>query len=69
MTALVVEKEGAGLTSETVREFAGEHLARYKVPKRVEFVEDLPETATGKVQKYELREEYWEDEERLVGQG
>ncbi|HET7325326.1 MAG TPA: long-chain-fatty-acid--CoA ligase [Halococcus sp.] len=69
VTALVVAKPGSGLTEETVREFAGEQLARYKVPKRVEFVDDLPETATGKVQKYQLREDYWEDEERLVGQG
>jgi fatty-acyl-CoA synthase len=33
----------------------------------VDFVEDLPETATGKVQKYELRDRYWEGEERRVG--
>jgi fatty-acyl-CoA synthase len=69
VTALVVEKPDAELVSEDIKEFAGERLARYKVPKQVEFVDDLPETATGKVQKYELREDYWEDEERLVGQG
>jgi fatty-acyl-CoA synthase len=69
VTALVVPKPDADLTSEAVREFAGDHLARFKVPKQVEFVDDLPETATGKVQKYQLRQDYWEDEERLVGQG
>ncbi|WP_160132657.1 long-chain-fatty-acid--CoA ligase [Halococcus salsus] len=69
VTALVVAKSGASPTAEAIREFAGEHLARYQVPKRVEFVDDLPETATGKVQKYQLRQEYWEGEERLVGQG
>jgi fatty-acyl-CoA synthase len=68
VTALVVPKEGADVDGEGIREFAGEHLARYKVPKRVEFVENLPETATGKVQKYQLRQDYWEGEERLVGQ-
>jgi fatty-acyl-CoA synthase len=68
VTALVVAKSGTDSTAEGIREFAGEHLARYQVPKRVEFVEDLPETATGKVQKYQLRQEYWEGEERLVGQ-
>ena len=69
VTALVVRKSDEDLTDEDVMEFAGERLARYKVPKRVEFVDDLPETATGKIQKYQLREEYWEDEERLVGMG
>ncbi|WP_277553853.1 class I adenylate-forming enzyme family protein [Halobaculum limi] len=69
VTALIVQKPGAGLTIEAVKEFAGERLARYKIPKVVEFVDELPETATGKIQKYQLRQEYWEDEERLVGQG
>ena len=68
VTALVVPKEGADVDGEGIREFTGERLARYKMPKRVEFVEDLPETATGKVQKYQLRQDYWEGEERLVGQ-
>ncbi|WP_129113683.1 class I adenylate-forming enzyme family protein [Halegenticoccus tardaugens] len=69
VTALVVKKSDAELTIDNVREFAGERLARYKIPKEVAFVDDLPETATGKVQKYQLRQEYWEDEERLIGQG
>lgn len=69
VTALVVQKPDAAFTDEDVIAFAGERLARYKIPKYVEFVDDLPETATGKVQKYQLREEYWEDEERLVGMG
>jgi len=43
-------------------------LASYKVPDSIDFVDDLPETATGKVQKYELREDYWEGQERRVGQ-
>lgn len=67
VTALIVRKSGIDLTAEDVMEFAGERLARYKIPKQVEFVDDLPETATGKVQKYQLREDYWKDEERLVG--
>jgi fatty-acyl-CoA synthase len=69
VTALVVEKPDAGLTEESVQDFAGERLARYKIPKQVDFVDDLLETATGKVQKYQLRQDYWEDEDRLVGQG
>jgi fatty-acyl-CoA synthase len=69
VTALVVNKPDANLDAETVQEFAEDRLAQYKVPKRVEFVDDLPETATGKIQKYQLRQEYWEDEDRLIGQG
>ncbi|MFB6107673.1 MAG: long-chain fatty acid--CoA ligase, partial [Haloplanus sp.] len=50
-------------------EFCREHVASYKVIKRVEFVKTLPTTATGKVQKYELRSKEWEDEDRMVGEG
>ena len=35
------------------------HIARFKVPKAVEFVDELPRTATGKPQKFELREKEW----------
>jgi fatty-acyl-CoA synthase len=34
-------------------------MAHFKAPKSVEFVETLPKTATGKVQKFALRERYW----------
>ncbi|QDX40669.1 class I adenylate-forming enzyme family protein [Salarchaeum sp. JOR-1] len=67
--ALVVQKDDAALTEDDVVAFARENMATYKAPTSVEFVESLPETATGKVQKYQLRQEYWEDEERMVGQG
>jgi acyl-CoA synthetase (AMP-forming)/AMP-acid ligase II len=46
--------------------YARENLAGYKVPKSVEFVEELPTNATGKVLKKILREPYWEGHERLV---
>jgi len=58
----------AGVTEDELVDFTREHLASYKVVRRVEFVEELPTTATGKVQKFELREE-WADEDRMVGQG
>jgi hypothetical protein len=35
----------------------------------VEFVAELPTTATGKIQKYELREREWADEDRRIGEG
>jgi fatty-acyl-CoA synthase len=67
--ALVVRKDGADLAEEDVIEFVREQLAHFKAPTSVDFVDDLPETATGKVQKYQLRQDYWEDEERMIGDG
>ena len=65
--ALVVPTDGDA-SEDDILEFVNERLANYKVPDGVDFVEDLPETATGKVQKYEIREDYWEGQERRVGQ-
>lgn len=64
--ALVVPMAGAELSEATVVEFARDRLAGFKTPKSVEFVDNLPETATGKIQKYELRESYWEGEDREI---
>jgi len=66
--AVIVTREGADVTESEIIDHAKDHLAGYKTPTRVDFVEELPETATGKVQKYELRERYWEEEQRRVGQ-
>jgi fatty-acyl-CoA synthase len=66
VTALIVRADES-LTEDDVEAFARERLAGYKIPRRIEFVEDLPDTATGKVQKFELRERYWEGEESRVG--
>ncbi|MDZ7702295.1 MAG: long-chain-fatty-acid--CoA ligase [Halobacteriales archaeon] len=65
--ALIVAHEGTEPTEEAIIEFCRERLAHYKCPTSVEFRDTLPQTATGKVQKYELREPYWDDEGRNVG--
>ncbi|SDR34984.1 long-chain-fatty-acid--CoA ligase [Natronobacterium texcoconense] len=57
------------VSAEELTEYTRDRLASYKVVRRVEFVEELPKTATGKTQKYELRQQEWEDEERMIGQG
>jgi acyl-CoA synthetase (AMP-forming)/AMP-acid ligase II len=41
-------------------------LAGYKCPKRVDFVDELPRTATGKLQKFKLRESYWQGHAKTV---
>ena len=53
--AFVVLKSGATADEDELREFARKHLAHFKAPHRVNFVLELPKTATGKIQKYVLR--------------
>ncbi|HEY8810922.1 MAG TPA: long-chain-fatty-acid--CoA ligase [Candidatus Dormibacteraeota bacterium] len=53
--AFVVLKEGESATEEEVISFARERLAHFKAPKEVHFVDALPKTATGKIQKFLLR--------------
>ena len=53
--AFVVRRAGAAVTAEELQRFARESLAGFQTPKGVTFVDELPKTATGKVQKYVLR--------------
>jgi acyl-CoA synthetase (AMP-forming)/AMP-acid ligase II len=53
--AFVVPRQGATVTGDDVAAHAREHLANFKVPRRVEIVAELPMNATGKVLKAELR--------------
>jgi fatty-acyl-CoA synthase len=53
--ACVVLKTGATVTEAELIDFLGERLARYKVPKRVAFMESMPVSAAGKILKRELR--------------
>ena len=64
--ALVVPVPGAELTEAEVIAHTREHLAGYKCPKRVEFRDALDRTATGKLQKFRLREPYWAGHHRQV---
>jgi fatty-acyl-CoA synthase len=61
--ACVVLKPGAEVTEEELIDFVRDHLARYKVPKSVEFMEELPLSSMGKILKRELREQFVESEE------
>jgi fatty-acyl-CoA synthase len=63
------DPDDPGVTVGELVDYTRDNLASYKAVQRVEFVEDLPTTATGKVQKYELREQEWEEEDQMVGQG
>jgi fatty-acyl-CoA synthase/long-chain acyl-CoA synthetase len=61
----VVVPEG-DLTAEELIEFADGTLSAYKKPKSVEFVEEIPTTPYGKMDKKALREPYWEDADRQI---
>jgi fatty-acyl-CoA synthase len=56
VAAAVKLREGSGLTAEDVQNYCRENIAYYKVPEYVDFVEEYPMTASGKIQKYKLRE-------------
>ncbi len=58
--AVVVTKPGETLTEEDVISYCKQHLAGYKCPKSVDFVESLPMNPIGKILKRELRAKYWE---------
>lgn len=55
LKAFVVRAEGASLDEDTVKAYVKEHLARYKVPREVVFLDELPRNPTGKILKRELR--------------
>jgi fatty-acyl-CoA synthase len=63
--ALVVT-DGSSVGADDLIAHCRESLAGYKCPKRVEFHETLPRTATGKLQKFKLREPFWAGRERKV---
>jgi len=58
--ALVVLKEGSAETVESLMAFCKANLAGFKRPTSLELVRELPRTATGKLQKFKLRERYWQ---------
>ncbi len=53
--AILTVREGAAVDTDTVREFLDGRIARYKLPKNVVIVDELPRTASGKVRKTDLR--------------
>lgn len=62
--AVITLKEEQKLTEDDIMNFCKDHLARYKAPRSVEFVDVLPKNPQGKILKRELRGKYWVDRER-----
>ncbi|MET8249159.1 AMP-binding protein [Streptomyces sp. NPDC005202] len=64
--ALVVKADGATVTEAEIIAHCKQRLAGYKAPTSVEFRTAIPQTATGKIQKFKLREPYWKGMQRKV---
>jgi fatty-acyl-CoA synthase len=56
LRAFVVKKENADLDEDTIKKYVKDNLAKYKVPREVIFLDELPRNSTGKILKRELRE-------------
>ena len=56
LRAFVVLKEGTELGEDEIKDYVRDHLARYKVPREVVFLDELPRNPTGKILKRQLRE-------------
>ena len=64
--ALVVRAPGSTLDEASLIAYCKTKLAGYKCPKRIEFRDELARTATGKLQKFKLREPYWAGRAKAV---
>jgi fatty-acyl-CoA synthase len=64
--ALVVARDGADVTEGALIDHCRANLAHFKAPTTVEFRDALDRTATGKLQKYKLRQPYWAGRDRAV---
>ena len=68
-TVSIAEKEGVSGDDElrsTLAAYCRENLAGFKVPRSIDFADELPRTGTGKIQKAKIREPYWEGRDRQI---
>jgi fatty-acyl-CoA synthase len=63
---IVVLKSGQRATEQEIIQFCKEKMTHYKAPKSIDFIEALPRTGSGKIQKKGLRDKYWEGFEKKV---
>ncbi|MDP7252125.1 MAG: AMP-binding protein, partial [Planctomycetota bacterium] len=64
--AVVSLVPGEEVTEEQLIDFCRDHIASYKKPKSVDFVNEIPKNNNGKIVKKELREKYWQGKESQV---
>ena len=63
--AIIVLQPNAIVTESEMITYCRDNMAHFKAPKVIEFVEALPKTATGKLQKYRLRQMYWKGPKKV----
>jgi long-chain acyl-CoA synthetase len=66
LMAVVERAQGSSISKDFVRDELRQRLAKYKVPRRIEFETDLPREDTGKIYKRKLRDAYWKDVETNI---
>jgi len=64
--AIVVLKPGAEANAEEIMKWSKTQIASYKVPKSIDFIDELPRNPSGKILRRELRAPYWEGRARQV---
>ena len=64
--ALIIPQPGSQISARDISDYAHQHMARFKCPKSIDFVESIPRTASGKILKKVLREPYWAGFDRRV---
>ncbi len=64
--ALVIPQPGAQISARDITAYAHQHMASFKCPKSIDFVDSIPRTASGKILKKVLREPYWAGLDRRV---
>ena len=67
LLAFVVLRPGKTLALEEMIEFCRDRIAGYKIPRKLEIIEEMPRNPSGKILKKELRKPYWEGIERNIG--
>lgn len=67
--AVIVTKAGMSLTAEEVVAHCARHIAGYKKPKSIDFVDSLPVNGYGKIMRREVRERYWQGLAARIGGG
>jgi len=63
--ALVVKREGEEADEAGIIAFCRDNMSHFKCPTQVRFIDELPRTVTGKLQKYKLRESFWDGDRRV----
>ncbi len=64
--AVIALKPGSDTSPDEFIAFCRERIAHFKCPKSIDFIDELPRNASGKVLKRELREEHWGEQKRGV---